>query len=248
VIDSGGIYIIENTGNGMKYIGMASSLADRKYLHFYQLERNEHPNSHMQDDYNKWGSGYFNFSILIRSNNRKARKIAESALIKFSDSDSLYNMIKHNGVFQADLQTGEIIAAYNGLGDAERQTGIPRWAIQSCTRNGGGMTGGYYWTTDGHWLQDQKEFADPFGLNKETRHEDGTWHRIENNHWDAYRRKIAYSSSMGYIRISQSDGTAFVYSDVRPSKRQFLESVSQLPFSVVFAKVGHITKTGVFAK
>jgi hypothetical protein len=247
--DSGGIYIIENIGNGMKYIGMANSLATRRYQHFYYLKRNEHKNSRMQDDYNEWGPDYFNFRILVRSDNKKVRRLAEKALIKFADHGKLYNIAHHHRrdvLYQVDPQAAGI-ATYSSFGEAERATGVPKWAIQGCTRAGGGITGGYYWTVDGRWLRGQKGI-DPFGLNGLTHCMGGSWHKIKEPYWCAYRKKISRNSNIGYIRISQLDGITLVYSDVRPSKKQTIESLSSLPFSIVFSKIGRITKTGIFAE
>lgn len=60
-----GIYQIVNTVNGKKYIGSAVNLGKRKTNHFSKLEKETHPNSHLQSAYNKYGVGAFVFEELI---------------------------------------------------------------------------------------------------------------------------------------------------------------------------------------
>ena len=59
-----GIYKIENSVNGKLYVGSSSEIPNRKYNHFNTLRKNEHPNSHLQNAYNKYGKDAFEFAIL----------------------------------------------------------------------------------------------------------------------------------------------------------------------------------------
>jgi group I intron endonuclease len=59
-----GIYKIENLVDGKIYIGSSLNLENREYKHFWMLSRNTHDNQHLQNSYNKFGVGYFKFSII----------------------------------------------------------------------------------------------------------------------------------------------------------------------------------------
>lgn len=47
-----GIYCIENTRNGRKYIGQSAIILDRKKSHYSLLRSNKHNNKDLQDDFN----------------------------------------------------------------------------------------------------------------------------------------------------------------------------------------------------
>ena len=59
-----GIYSIENIITKKPYIGSTQDFDERKYSHFWHLERNVHSNKHLQAAYNKYGKDAFEFNIL----------------------------------------------------------------------------------------------------------------------------------------------------------------------------------------
>ena len=59
-----GIYEIKNLVNNKIYIGSSSNINKRKTAHFSYLRRNNHPNKHLQNAYNKYGANNFEFNIL----------------------------------------------------------------------------------------------------------------------------------------------------------------------------------------
>lgn len=59
-----GIYKIKNIVNNKIYIGSSSNINKRKTAHFSYLKRNNHPNKHLQNSYNKHGKNNFEFNIL----------------------------------------------------------------------------------------------------------------------------------------------------------------------------------------
>lgn len=56
--------MINNKVNGHKYIGQSCNIKKRLYEHKRQLNKNEHNNSHLQNAWNKYGEGSFEFKII----------------------------------------------------------------------------------------------------------------------------------------------------------------------------------------
>ena len=61
-LEQSGIYKISI--NDKIYIGSAQNFKNRIYKHEYRLKKNTHVNKHLQNLYNKYGSGSFKFEIL----------------------------------------------------------------------------------------------------------------------------------------------------------------------------------------
>ena len=59
-----GIYCIENLETNKKYIGQSVDVNDRWRRHKYDLNKNSHDNSYLQNAWNKYGEEYFSFYIL----------------------------------------------------------------------------------------------------------------------------------------------------------------------------------------
>ena len=59
-----GIYIIINLINGKRYIGSAKNLRKRLYDHVWDLDKNNHPNNHLQNAWNKYTKDNFEYCIL----------------------------------------------------------------------------------------------------------------------------------------------------------------------------------------
>ena len=58
-----GIYKIVNEENGKVYVGKSVDVKERKYKHFDKLRRDEHPNPHLQNSFNKYGENWSHVSI-----------------------------------------------------------------------------------------------------------------------------------------------------------------------------------------
>lgn len=87
------IYILLNTENMKKYIGVTTNFNRRKYDHLYKLRNNTHVNKSLQNDYNKFGESAFEFTIIKNVNNRTEAMRIEDELIKEHDSiDNGYNI------------------------------------------------------------------------------------------------------------------------------------------------------------
>lgn len=59
-----GIYCIENSITGKKYIGQSRNINDRWYKHKSELNHNVHDNDYLQNAWNKYGEENFRFYIL----------------------------------------------------------------------------------------------------------------------------------------------------------------------------------------
>lgn len=59
-----GIYCILNISDGKQYIGSTFNFGNRLRDHFKNLSRNRHPNTFLQNAYNKYGNDSFEFKIL----------------------------------------------------------------------------------------------------------------------------------------------------------------------------------------
>lgn len=59
-----GIYAIYNIETGQKYIGSSFNIEARFIAHDSLLSRNKHPNSYLQNTYNKYGKSIFIYEIL----------------------------------------------------------------------------------------------------------------------------------------------------------------------------------------
>lgn len=59
-----GIYCIENKINGKKYIGLSRDIKGRWQQHQSDLNKNKHPNPHLQHSWNKYGHENFKFWIV----------------------------------------------------------------------------------------------------------------------------------------------------------------------------------------
>jgi group I intron endonuclease len=64
-VNNSGIYIIRNNVNGNVYIGSSVNLTYRKNKHFSMLASGSHKNRHLQNAWNKYGTGNFSFKILL---------------------------------------------------------------------------------------------------------------------------------------------------------------------------------------
>ncbi len=89
-----GIYIIENTVNGKKYVGQAVNIDIRWKRHQCELKGGYHYNSHLQASWNKYGEESFIFQVLEYCSVDELN-VREDFFITFYDSfKSGYNQTK----------------------------------------------------------------------------------------------------------------------------------------------------------
>lgn len=60
-----GIYKITNLKTGEFYVGKSIKIESRKSSHLHELKVGKHPSMAMQNAYNKLGSAYFSFEVLL---------------------------------------------------------------------------------------------------------------------------------------------------------------------------------------
>jgi len=70
-----GIYKIINLINGKVYIGQSDRLNEREREHFYQLDKQEHHNEHLQKSYNKYGKDNFIFECIEQTEDLDNREV-----------------------------------------------------------------------------------------------------------------------------------------------------------------------------
>ena len=90
-----GIYKITNTQNGHVYIGQSANIKQRFVRHRWELRHNRHINSHLQQDWNTYGSEVFTFTIIEECEDDQ-RLIREAYWISYYggiNSVTLYNML-----------------------------------------------------------------------------------------------------------------------------------------------------------
>lgn len=57
------IYLLKNNANGKIYVGNTGNFKERSYAHLYHLRKNNHVNKTLQEDFNLYGEGAFEFLI-----------------------------------------------------------------------------------------------------------------------------------------------------------------------------------------
>lgn len=91
-----GIYEIRNIVNGKSYVGRSINLSKRLNDHLIYLRKGCHPNQHLQNSWNKYGSEQFEFNVLEHCEEFKLIKLEQSYLDKQLNSPELfYNRSKN---------------------------------------------------------------------------------------------------------------------------------------------------------
>jgi len=89
-----GLYMIRCTQNDWRYYGESQNVSGRLASHRSLLNRQIHPNYLLQDDYNKYGSDYFEYIVLFMGSKWEQsiiRRGKELELI-IQDRDLCYNI------------------------------------------------------------------------------------------------------------------------------------------------------------
>lgn len=90
-----GIYRIDNTRTGRKYIGSAVNIRNRWAYHMYRLAKGTHPNPSMQNAWNKYGEGIFACRVIEETDVKSLLKREQAWLDKTNAASSrrYYNVL-----------------------------------------------------------------------------------------------------------------------------------------------------------
>lgn len=94
-IDVCGIYKIVNTATGQCYVGQSQRMKKRLKEHFRLLRWNKHPNSRLQNAYNKYGNENFYGAIEIECEDTEDLDLLEEQFIRgdaWFDTPTVYNI------------------------------------------------------------------------------------------------------------------------------------------------------------
>ena len=86
-----GIYIIKNKQSQKFYIGSSRDISTRWKSHIWRLQKNIHPNAHLQSSWNKYKSEAFSFEILEECKEEDLLTV-EQRYIDSYDFSNLYNL------------------------------------------------------------------------------------------------------------------------------------------------------------
>lgn len=88
------IYYIKNLSNSKFYIGLTENPKRRKTRHFSDLRNNKHDNNHLQNSFNKYGEGNFEFKIIHKEFCAPDRisELEKEYIIKYNSYTDGYNM------------------------------------------------------------------------------------------------------------------------------------------------------------
>ena len=86
-----GVYCIENTLDGQKYVGQSVDIYARWHVHSTKLNGNRHPNIHLQNAWNKYGEDAFSFYILEQCNQSSLFDREMYWIDKFDSFNNGYN-------------------------------------------------------------------------------------------------------------------------------------------------------------
>ena len=101
---TGGIYIIENTISGRKYIGKTRNFRERWLNHYSLLQRGKHKNEGMQKD---WNPETFTFTIHCEIENPTDRHLKEAEMVLLNSHS--YNLRPVKKEFEAPAPYGKAV-------------------------------------------------------------------------------------------------------------------------------------------
>lgn len=87
-----GIYCIENTANGKRYIGQSVDIKKRWYQHKQKLNANTHQNMHLQRSWNEYGEGAFVFYVIELCDKQDLNKRETYYISLYDTKNNGYNM------------------------------------------------------------------------------------------------------------------------------------------------------------
>lgn len=92
-----GIYCIENIANNKMYIGLSTNIYSRWRKHKRMLNKNEHPNEHLQLSWNTYGEDNFKFNIIETCDKELLGQREEYYIDYFQTQCNIYGYNKTSG-------------------------------------------------------------------------------------------------------------------------------------------------------
>lgn len=90
--DISGVYLIQCVENGKNYIGSAKCIKGRWCQHIRDLNKYKHHSMKLQEDWIKYGSDKFNFTILLECEWSDSKKYEIEYIEKFKSNKFGYNI------------------------------------------------------------------------------------------------------------------------------------------------------------
>lgn len=88
-----GVYVIENTVNGMVYIGSSGNIVVRWANHRHRLNGGRHESAYLQRAWNKYGSAAFTFRVIVITA-AAGRRVAEAVTMRAYGRERVYNSME----------------------------------------------------------------------------------------------------------------------------------------------------------
>jgi GIY-YIG catalytic domain len=129
----GGIYCIRGLKNQNIYIGESGSFLERAARHFTLLKAQYHECLLLQQEFDLYGSEFFEFNILIFEENKEKRIHLEKNMINEQLPEKCYNIRKDSRCQTNQPQFGQQISIdgkiYNTIRQAAKATDISKTTI-----------------------------------------------------------------------------------------------------------------------
>jgi group I intron endonuclease len=138
VLKTSGIYCIENTASGHRYIGSAVNVANRFYEHRKHLRKGTHANSHLQHAWLKYGADAFQWTLVARCAPElliAAEQQAIDRCVALHGRDRLYNICL---VAQSALGVRRSLETRRRMSEAKRGK---KHTAESCANMGASRRG-----------------------------------------------------------------------------------------------------------